>query len=176
VRTIPLTQGQVALVDDADYEWLSAFKWYASKTRSGDYYAVRNVRAGGQRRTFRLHQAILPGVPEVDHRNQDKLDNQRHNLREATRAQNQANKGVGSTNTSGFKGVYWHKHAGKWRALIWSGGRQRQIGSFETSKEAAEAYDRAAIKTFGSFAYLNFPAKHVDECHGSTQTAPNCSL
>ena len=176
MKTIPLTQGQVALVDDADYEWLSAFKWYALKVKSGGFYAVRQEGPRGSSTTRYMHRAICPEFPEVDHFNQNKLDNQRHNLRAATRSQNKANTGRYSTNTSGFKGVCWSKAAGKWQAQLRIKGRRGYLGCFSDCMEAARAYDSAAKENFGEFACLNFPEKQNDERNRPATTAPTRTL
>lgn len=146
MKAIPLTRGMVAKVDDADYEWLSQHKWYASVRG----YAV-------QRDGTRMHRVLLPGVPEVDHVNQDKLDNQRHNLRPATHQQNTANTRRRKDNTSGFKGVIWYNRDRCWLAVITILGRRKHLGYFEVAKDAALAYDEAARKEFGEFACVNFP-------------------
>jgi hypothetical protein len=177
VKTIPLTRGQVALVDDADYEWLSAWKWHAFKRKFGGFDAGRSVTNGrGNWTTVRMHQALCPGVREVDHINRNPLDNQRHNLRPATRAQNQANRGANANNSSGFKGVCRDKRGGKWRARMMVNRHCHHLGFFLDAEEAARAYDKAAKECFGVFACLNFPEKQTDECHRPIKAAPNCSL
>jgi hypothetical protein len=105
-----------------------------------------------------MHRAILEGAPQVDHIDGDGLNNQRSNLRPATQAQNMANSRKYSTNTSGFKGVGWHKAAKKWRADITFDYKTRYLGLFPTAEDAARAYDSAAKSLFGVFACLNFPA------------------
>lgn len=92
---------------------------------------------------------------EIDHIKGDRADNRWSNLREATRAENQRNVGRISTNTSGFKGVSWHKRARRWRAEI-SGGGYTHLGLFDTPQEAAQAYRAAAAQRYGE--YVNFGA------------------
>ena len=95
MKLIPLTKGKFAKVDDADFEWLSAFNWYAKNTRgpgddSGSFYAARSERQGGKPVTIYMHREITkcPAGKEVDHKNRDRLDNQRDNLKNCTRKQN----------------------------------------------------------------------------------------
>lgn len=98
MKLIPLTQGKFAKVDDADYEWLSQYNWYAKKTTAiyslyGLYYAARFQRIKKVKTTIYMHREIAncPPGKEVDHINHDTLDNQRENLRCCTRAENMAN-------------------------------------------------------------------------------------
>lgn len=151
-REIPLSQGSVAIVDAADYHAVMAFKWYIVNG-----HAARNVREpDGNWKTQYLH-TFLTGLPLVDHRNRNGLDNRRANLREATHAENMRNRGLGRNNTSGFKGVSWHTTGKKWQAKIKVDGKGRHLGLFRTAEEAALAYDVAALELHGEFAWLNFP-------------------
>ena len=86
-------------------------------------------------------------VVEVDHKNKKRYDNRWKNLREATSLQQMGNTKIWKSNTSGIRGVSFHKHSGKWRATI----KAKQIGIFNTKKEAKAAYDKAAKEHFGDF-------------------------
>lgn len=155
-KRIPLTQGKYAIVDDCDYEWLSQWKWCAERNRD-TFYAQRRVRRpGGLRLTIRMHRLVANPPPNmmVDHVNRDGLDNRRCNLRVCTHAQNQLNHKRHRTNSSGYRGVLFHR--GKWVAKISVNGKPRHLGTFETPEEAARAYDAVAIETRGEFAALNF--------------------
>lgn len=91
----------------------------------------------------------------VDHINGNSLDNRKANLRICTKAENSRNRKLGPTNKSGFKGVSWEAHTGKWRAKIGTDHKQITIGRFDTKEDAARAYNEAAIKYHGPFARLN---------------------
>lgn len=91
----------------------------------------------------------------VDHINGDKSDNRISNLREATASENLCNRGRQRNNTSGHKGVSWHRQNRKWKATISVSGRNRYLGSFDTKEEAAQAYNRAALHFHGKFAMLD---------------------
>lgn len=167
MKTIPLTQGKVALVDDDDYEKVNQFKWYAHLGGNGRWYATRQVmlrsraeaRATGLPRhtTQQMHRFIMDldfGNPqEVDHIDRvNTLDNQRSNLR-VTLTQNQQNVGLRKNNFSGFKGVTSVR--GKWRAMIGVNGKTIHLGTFPTPELAAAAYDAAALEHQGEFAVTN---------------------
>lgn len=157
---IPLTQGQFALVDDEDAAAVLAHKWYAVRSVPGyTFYADRKIRRpDGSRAHMKLH-TFLTGWPLVDHINLDGLDNRRSNLRPATTAQNARNQRRYRNNTSGYKGVTWHRRDQNWQAYIRVDGCRHHLGAHVTPEEAARAYDAAAREYFGEFAYLNFPTE-----------------
>lgn len=148
-KPITITRGQVALVDDEDYVWLSQWKWQAIPGKSGTMYAKRrgNVRKGDKAQTVLMHRVILnsPLGFDVDHINGNGLDNRRSNLRVVTTSQNLANRRRFKNNRSGYKGVV--KNGDKW-AMKFS-------LEFDTPEEAAEAYDRVARLFFGASARTN---------------------
>jgi hypothetical protein len=159
VKLIPLTRGMFAQVDDEDFERVSAYKWSAH-TSSGTVYARRRPRVIGQRpkkESIYLHRFILRVTSDakVDHVNHDGLDCQKSNLRTCTQSQNLGNQRIRSDNTSGAKGVRWHKAAQKWSAEIQIGRSRRWLGLFMTKEQASAAYDTAAVELFGEFAYTN---------------------
>lgn len=156
-KTIPLTQGKVAIVDDADFESLSKHKWYYLKG-----YAVRKIRHDDKQRTIYMHHAILkpPLGFESDHLNGNGCDNRRCNLRSCTHSQNLRNSAKpahrrGNICSSKYKGVTWHKPARKWQAQIKLDGMNRYLGLFNDEQEAALRYNIEATKLFGEFANLN---------------------
>lgn len=154
MKKIPLTKGKFAIVDDDDYEWLSQWKWYAAKGHN-TYYAKRHTTKQGSYTTIEMHTLICD-AEQIDHKDGNGLNNQRNNLRPATYSQNAANRTKQINNTSGFKGVYWHKHASKWYARIQVNNKRINLGYFTNKIEAAKSYDKAASIYFGEFAKLNF--------------------
>ena len=152
-RLIPLTQGRQARVSDSDYPTLSQFKW---RYTSGGY-AARTVRDHGRTLTVYLHRFLLDAQPgqQIDHRNGDKLDCRRENLRLATGAENQRNKRVSANSRTGLKGVAPYR--GKFHARIRVDGRRIHLGYWPDAETAALVYDAAARRFHGEFAYLNFP-------------------
>ena len=170
-KRIPLTRGRFALVDDADYEWLSQRKWQYTepKNRNGRGYATHGyqVRVNGERRNrcLRMHRLIVdcPAGKFVDHLDGNTLNNTRANLRICTQRQSLRNmKKIqtykGQPTASIFKGVF---RAGKngWAAKLQNNGKSIYLGCHPTEETAARAYDAAAREHFKEFAALNFPKK-----------------
>ena len=156
-KRIPLTQGKFAIVDEIDFASLSKHKWYYHKG-----YAVRKIKQDGKQRTIYMHRVILkpPVGLESDHLNGNGCDNRRCNLRSCTHSQNLRNSRKpahrrGNTCSSKYKGVTWHKQAGKWQAQIGGSSDKPYLGMFDHEKEAAVEYNAEAAKLFGAFANLN---------------------
>lgn len=163
MKEILLTSDKVSPVDDWNFEWLNRFKWFAKRcAANGRWYAYRNIQLSDGRRTTQLMHRLIMGEPsglEIDHIDKSPeggLDNREANLRIVTSPQNQWNQGVRKNNTSGFKGVNWHKSTGKWIARIRiAGGRRICLGQFDTPEAAAQAYNEASVKYHGEFGFIN---------------------
>jgi hypothetical protein len=149
-KYIPLSSGINAIVDDDDYEWLRETKWADDSLG----YAIRKVK--GKNSTEKMHRLIIKAEPGevVDHINGIPWDNRKENLRIVTTRQNSANKGPYSTNKSGYKGVAVYMND-RWTAQITVNYRKIHLGCYDDPKEAAQAYNEAAIKYFGEYAKLN---------------------
>lgn len=152
---IPLARAKgrqkYALVDENDFHRLHALNWRLSH----DGYAVCFTADG----PVNLHKAVYGDCPAdmiVDHRNRNKLDCRRQNLRLVSRSQSQWNKGPYKTNTSGFKGVSYDRHRKAWAVFISAHGKRWFLGRFDTAEAAAKAYDMAAQFFHGEYAYQNF--------------------
>jgi hypothetical protein len=158
MKTIALTKGYVAQVDDADYEQVKAAgPWFAVLSKSGKIYAHHSVWVGyrSQEGMHRFVLGLIDGNVEGDHIDGDGRNNQRYNLRVATPSQNCQNRGMPSSNTSGYKGVSWHKNSGRWQATIKYGPVRKHLGYFDNVQDAAKAYDVAAQTFHGVFAKTN---------------------
>lgn len=143
---ISLTLGQVAIVDNCDYEMLSKVKWHATKRRDGNGYYAKNAKGE------RMHRYIM-GVSDeriVDHIDGNGLNNTRLNLRIGSQSQNCVNRK--STPGLGLRGA--RKKKNLWQAYIKYRGRQRSLGYFKTEIEAHEAYLVEATKLHGKWMPL----------------------
>ena len=151
MKEIILTQGQVALVDDEDYEWLNYHGWYATKFKN-TFYAGRTVPGEIRRqKMIKMHHAILGKPPkgfETDHEDGNGLNNQRENLRFVTRRQNTQNRKNAKKKTSLFPGVSWHDPTGKWIARIWIDGKQNYLGLFASEQTAFNTY-KTVVESLG---------------------------
>lgn len=156
MKQIPLTKGQFALVDDEDFEFVNKQKWYADSCNETFYARARPKKYGP---LIHMHRVIL-SVPNscsifVDHIDHNGLNNQKYNLRIATRSQNNANKkAIGK---SKYLGVFYKKESTfrPWYSRCLKNGVNKYLGSFKTEIEAAMAYNNAAFEIHGEFANLN---------------------
>lgn len=151
MKEILLSQNKVAIVDDSDFEMLSQWKWSAMQDAHHEkWYAMRK----DGHKTILMHRLITdaPSGLDVDHIDNDGLNNRRGNLRICTRSQNLANQPAKPNNISGYKGASWDKRTGRWIAFISVENKNINLGRFDTPKEAHEAYITAAQKYFGEFA------------------------
>ena len=153
MKTIRLTKGKSAIVDDADYVGLMKNHWCFSTG-----YAMRGTWR--DHKTHLMHRQIMGQPPqgmEIDHINGNRLDNRRCNLRFATRSQNIINKGCQPNNKLGVKGVSKRASTGRFYARIGAKGRKPYLGIFPTIEEAIAARQKAEHNLYGEFAYM---AKH----------------
>ena len=116
----------------------------------------------GKMKTFSVHVLVACEWVEnpnskrcVDHIDGDKMNNHYENLRWATHAENSRNRKSHINSSSVYKGVSIYKPLQKWTARIKFGEKQTHLGYFETEREAAEAYNTAALEHYGDFAKLN---------------------
>jgi hypothetical protein len=153
------------LVSACDHDFLTRFKWF----RDGKGYLITKSRIVPERRLHRLvaARAAMSLAQQIDHRNRNKNDNRRGNLRPASNGQNRANSKRNRNNSSGFKGVHLRTQVTRvskrkqrsdyvgprWSAQINVDGRKLFLGDFMTPQEAHAAYTRAAREYFREFAH-----------------------
>ncbi len=157
IRYIALTKGLFAIVDAADYEWLSQYTWHATCTR-GRYYAATVIDG----KSISMHRMIMNPPPGkvTDHKDGHGLNNCRTNLRNCTSEQNRHNTRPSRKKSSQYIGVY--RRSDKWIFKITHKGQYFYGGPFDTEIEAAKARDQKARALFGEYAWLNFPDEHPE--------------
>ena len=153
MKTLQLTQGKVTVVDDEDYERVAQYKW--TLLRRG---IIESAYRQSNFQSHHLHRMIMRleygDERMIDHINGNGLDNRKSNLRICNKQQNGRNRGKNKNNKSGYKGVFWNTQAGKWQTQIGI-PKQLYLGRFIDKKDAALAYNKAALKHHGEFARLN---------------------
>lgn len=146
-RTIKLTKGKEAIVDDEDYDFLSQWKWCYHNG-----YAKRNKeKIDGKRMGHIFMHRLINKTPDgfdTDHINRNKLDNRKENLRTVTRGQNEINKNIRKDNTSGVKGVVWNKNMGRWMVRVWVDNKSIFLGYFKNLNDASKARLRGENKYY----------------------------
>ena len=161
MQIIPLTRNKFTIVDDEDYDSLMQWKW-----QFDGRYAVRSAQISyinkvQKCKTLLMHRVIMKAENgmDVDHINMDGridgLNNQKYNLRIATRQQNLWNSRKSANCSSVYKGVCWHKGTKKWVAFLRKDGKQIYLGLYKTEIQAALVYNASAKEHYGEFARLN---------------------
>jgi len=143
--TIPLSRGKHAIVSPEDYPKLAKHSWYFG--RRG--YAMRSKNMpDDSRKTVSMHREILGARldEEVDHKNRNRLDNRRENLRVLGHSANLHNRGA--YGSSGVAGVSWDKRKKKWRAEIGRNGKRAWLGYHDTKADAEREYRAASAKVY----------------------------
>ena len=142
---------KIMLIDKSDYIRLKSE--YPNHWRYNNGYAC--VSKNGK--IYYIHRLInnTPSNLHTDHRDHNKLNNQKSNIRNATIHQNAVNHKKYKNNTSGYIGV--SKHIGKWQSHISHNQKLMHLGLYDTPEEAARARDKKAVELYGEFAKLNFP-------------------
>lgn len=137
--------------DLEDYDKISEFCWYQSDS---GYILATLKKIDGKQKRVRLHN-LLMGEFGIDHRNNNKADNRKSNLRKATIEQNAMNRAIRHDNSSGYTGVYWNKQRNKWMAKIIVNKKQIHLGFFDAFEDAVRVRKEAEEKYFGEFSYDN---------------------
>ena len=141
------------LYDEDNFVLAYLFNW----TLSPHGYAIAHNYKKKPRRTMSFHREIMNcnSTDIVDHINGNKLDNRKENLRICTQSQNLQNADKRHNASSKYKGVHFSKNKNKWQARIHLHFGAVHLGYFSVEKDAALAYNKAAVIHFKEFARLN---------------------
>lgn len=155
MKYINLNHNKQTFVDDEDYEYLNQWKWSYHK----DGYAIRTEYNKNGQVHIAMHRLIMkaPRNKQVDHKNGNRLDNRKENLRICNQTQNQHNRNINRNNVTGYMGVS-KKQGYPYLATIRHKSKTLFIGYFKEVRHAAMAYDIWAKELRGEFAKLNFPS------------------
>lgn len=153
-KIIFTNKGEEIVVDFDDYDELNQYTWYLNVN---GYAAGHVMSSSGKKKKMVMHRKIIQAAKGVqtDHKNGNKLDNRKSNLRSCTHSENQMNRPKTKTNKSGYKGVFKREKDKNWVAMIKVKGKQMYLGSFSCPEDAAAAYDAGALKYHGEFAWTN---------------------
>lgn len=149
---ILLTQDLYSIIDLDDFEKVKLYKWFAHKNKNS-VYVETNMIKNGKYTTVKLHRFLMncPFDKIIDHIDGNGLNNCKSNLRICNHSQNNMNKRIPITNTSGFKGVSYYKKTNNWTSQLMIKKKTLYFGRFIEPEEAYLVYLLACIFYFGEF-------------------------
>lgn len=152
---------KIVLYDDEDVLLINKYKWRIYKGKpDNQWYAIAHTpMINNKRKIIRMHNLVTNQL-FIDHKNGNGLDNRKENLRKANHSKNSMNRRTTRKNKKcKYKGLI--KHNNKYVAKIIINKKQIYLGVFANQEDAAIAYNKAAIKYFGEFAFLNVIERKV---------------
>lgn len=167
-----LTQGQLAILDEEDFDLVNNYIWRAQKdTWPNSYYAI----GGSGTNTIGMHR-LIAGIPigvEVDHKDLNPLNNSKVNLRLATSKQQMLNHKRNGNNsgtfTSSYRGVTLVEN-GKYRVRVQDiNNKQKSLGRFINEISAAEAWDDFMYEEYKN----DYPLKNINQYRVSGEPTLN---
>lgn len=149
------------LIDKEDLSRIIPYRWQPINHK-GRLYIQRTYRQNGKIYTIKLHRLLLNIIDKQifgDHINGDTFDNRKKNLRIANKYQNSMNQKIRKDNRTKYKGVYEYRNGNQSTKPFWAfiseNGKRHSLGYYKTAKEAAFAYNIAALQYHKEFAKLN---------------------
>lgn len=157
-REVPLSNGGVALIDEADWPLIEGRTWRRGTTGYAIAETMYSTDGVKRKARFRMHRVIVGVIPEgmeIDHINRNRLDNRRANLRVVTVSANRQNKTSVKGSSSKYLGVIFEQFTQCWRACLTKDYKVYRSRRFKTEEEAARAYNAMALEQHGAGARLN---------------------
>ena len=124
----------------------STTDYWRVRLEGSDYAAHRLV-------ILYMDGSFPPKGMEVDHKDNDGLNNRYDNLRVVTSSQNKMNVSVRGSNSSGVTGVHWRKDTFNWAVQIMVRGKKIHIGHYKNKEDAIKVRKAAELKYFGEYRY-----------------------
>jgi len=156
MRAFKCKCGQDILVDDDNYDKMVAIMWHCSRTSLRASYWNKQTKKTSNLNIgeVALNVRCLPNCV-IDHIDNNNHNNQRINLRPASKKENCTNRPVRSDSLSGLKGICYRYTRKAWSVHITANGQRLQLGTFKSKLDAIKVYNEAAKKYHGEFAVLN---------------------
>ena len=149
------SKGEEFYFDLEDYDKIKGYCWYIDS--NGYVIAHDNTNNNKIIRMHRLIMNVNRREIFVDHIYHNKNDNRKSQLRLVSPQQNASNCKINKSNTSGYKGVYWHEPAQKWEVLIQYNNKLINLGLYSNKNDAIKVRQDAEIKYFGEYRYRENP-------------------
>lgn len=141
------SKGDKFIIDRDDFDEVSQYTWNVGNRG----YVLANING----KTVMLHKFIAGISLMIDHKDLNKLNCRRNNLRPCTDQQNKCNMSLRCNNTSGHKGVKYNQKDKLWRASITRNGKYIYLGGYKTFEQAVAARDAKTLELDGEFVCLN---------------------
>lgn len=138
-------KGEQFQFSPCDYDLLKKYCWHIDAKG----YVVSKEQDTGVK--VKMHKLIIGEVGDnvIDHKNRDKTDNTRSNLRIVTKQENNYNHSIAKNNKSGIIGVIWHKRDCVWESYINVNNLRIYLGRFTNIEDATRERLKAELKYFG---------------------------
>jgi hypothetical protein len=145
------------IIDLDDTKKIGQIHWHINKNKY-----VTNSKLKLYLHTYIMDKHIY-NAHVVDHKNRNRLDCRKTNLRSATYKENGINKGKQSNNSSGYPGINWSKYHEKWRVRVKINGKEKFIGYYDNLEEAIAARQKAELEYYGEIIDRNLDMNTVFE-------------
>lgn len=137
-------------IDLEDVNKVNTYQWHIEKSHSGIKYAQAILP---NKKTLRMHRLFLPNSTQVDHINNNGLDNRKSNLRSCNNAENNRNKKFHRNPLSGYTGIRYNPRADSYYVRIMVNKKEISLGHYKNIDDAIAARKAGEERYFGAFKY-----------------------